>query len=347
MARIAYVDHSYHEQTRSTLFLPELLSARGHDVDIFWDEAWRAGPSVNWESVVAYDAIVMFQSYCRTHGRSFRSLHPNVVYIPMFDQFAFSQNAPRDLTSFWEPFRGSKLLNFSTSLHALAAGIGIASHVVRYYPEVPVERPPLDGLHGFFWLRREAELGWATVRRLIGTTRFDSFNVHVVGDPGFPPVEPPPPDDVRTHNITVSSWFERKADFEAVASRANIYFAPRLEEGIGQTFLEAMARGQCVIAADNATMNEYIVHGVNGLVFDPRNPAPLDFADIDHLGQEARRGVIAGRARGHAAEDELVVFILTPSAAYYGDDISAGEPAKASDAPRRIGPTAALRRLRR
>ena len=51
-------------------------------------------------------------------------------------------------------------------------------------------------------------------------------------------------------------------------SRANVYFAPRLEEGIGQTFLEAIRWGRCVVAADNRTINEYIIHGVNGLLYD-------------------------------------------------------------------------------
>ena len=46
MARIAYVDHSYHRTTGSTAFLPEMLTERGHRVDIFWDEAWIGGEPV-------------------------------------------------------------------------------------------------------------------------------------------------------------------------------------------------------------------------------------------------------------------------------------------------------------
>ena len=79
MARIAYIDHSYHQKTRSTTFLPEMLMRRGHRVDIFWDEAWIGGESILWGSVAEYDVVIMFQSYCPTDGRNFRSLHSNVV----------------------------------------------------------------------------------------------------------------------------------------------------------------------------------------------------------------------------------------------------------------------------
>jgi hypothetical protein len=323
-ARIAYVDHSYHRRTRSTLFLPDALIRRGHRVDIFWDEKWIGGESVLWETVADHDVVIMFQSYCPTDDRTFRSLHPNVVYVPMHDQFGFPSNSATNLSAFWEPFQGSKVLSFSASVHMLATGFGIVTHQAQYHPEVPPapERPP-DGLHGFFWLRRQAELGWNMVRALVGSTRFDSFHVHVVGDPGFPDPQAPPPEDVDAYRITVSAWFDRRSELDDILRRVNVYFAPRLAEGIGQSFLEAMSRGQCVVAPDGPTMNEYIVHGVNGLLYDPRVPAPLDFSEVAHLGQEARRGMTAGRRRWEEAEELLVDFILTPSSTFYDRAVQA------------------------
>lgn len=320
MARIAYVDHSYHQTTRSTMFLPDMLAARGHEVDIFWDEAWIGGHPIQWERVAGHDVVVMFQSYCPNEGRNFRSMHPNVVYVPMFDQFGLSSKSINDLSGFWKPFQGSKVLSFSTAVHTLATGFGIVSHLARYFPKIEPEKDrSRDGLHGFFWLRREEELGWDVVRALIGPTRFDSFHLHVVGDPGFPPVRLPRREDLHAHNITTSTWFEQRAEFDEVASRATVYFAPRRAEGIGQTFLEAMGRGQCVVAADNPTMNEYIVHGVNGLLFEPRSPRPLDFSDTERLGREAHRGAVAGRARWEEIEETVAEFILTPSEVLYRD----------------------------
>ncbi len=158
---------------------------------------------------------------------------------------------------------------------------------------------------------------WKTIRQLIGGVRFDSFHIHLATDPGTPAPQLPSDEDIERHHITTSTWFEHKADLHAVMERANVYFAPRVEEGIGQSFLEAMGRGQCVVAPNQGTMNEYILPGLNGLLFDIHNPKPLDFSELARLGQRARESTIAGRAAWESAEEELVRFILTPSEALY------------------------------
>lgn len=58
-------------------------------------------------------------------------------------------------------------------------------------------------------------------------------------------------------------------DYEQVMEESNVMIAPRVVEGVGLTFLEAMARGCAVIAYDGATMNEYIRHGENGILLRP------------------------------------------------------------------------------
>ncbi|VWX60513.1 conserved hypothetical protein [Burkholderiales bacterium 8X] len=324
MARIAYVDHSFHRTTRSNEFLPEVLRRHGHVVDNFWDEAWSGGAPVDWRQVAHYDVVMMFQSFCRPEAPYFRLGHPNVVYIPMLDQFGLWMGPMSNLAAFFEVFQGSKVLSFSNALHCLVTGLGISSHFARYYPagaalpgiaDMPAQRQ--DGLHGFFWLRRELQLPWRLVRRLIENTRFESFHLHLATDPGTPPPELPSAEDIARFNITTSTWFEDKADFDAVLARANVYFAPRPGEGIGQSFLEAMIRGQCVVAPDQGTMNEYILPGVNGLLYDLDHPRPLDFSSAIRMGTQARLGALAGRTRWEQAEDELVRFILTPSADLY------------------------------
>jgi hypothetical protein len=318
VARIAYLDHSFHRTTRSNEFLPQLLERGGHAIDRFWDDTWRGGASVAWRDVASHDVVIMFQSFCLPDAPYFRSAHPNVIYIPMLDQFGLWQGPVHNLTAFWEPFQGSKVLNFSNALHLLTSGFGIASHFARYYqPAGAAPSAPASGLHGFFWLRREQQLPWAIVRRLIEGTTFDSFHIHLATDPGTPPAQLPSADDIARYRITTSTWFENRAEFEALMARANVYFAPRAEEGIGQSFLEAMGRGQCVVAPNHGTMNEYILPGVNGLLYDVGHPRPLDFSRAAELGARARAGTLAGRALWEQGENELLHFILTPSAELY------------------------------
>jgi len=318
MARIAYIDHSYHKKTLSTAFIPEILQKRGHQVDWFWDDAWQGGSAVAWDTVKCYDVIVMFQSVSQPPDRYFRLAHPNVVYIPMLDQFGFWLGARFNLASFWEPFQGSKVLNFSKSLHYVALSNGLISHTAQFF-QPPSKKHNVSGLHGFFWLRRENQIPWKTISKLIGETKFDSFHVHIAPDPGTPAPTPPSDIDVARHNISTSTWFENKDELIDVIEKANVYFAPRPGEGIGQSFLEAMARGQCVVSPDQGTMNEYVTHGINGLLYDHTQPEPLDFSQSSLLGQAAYQSVVTGYRAWRNAEDEIEDFILMSSEdAYLG-----------------------------
>lgn len=320
MARIAYVDHSFHRKTLSTDFLPTILRRHGHVVDHFWDDSWNNGAPVPWKDVQGYDVVIMFQAFCHIEHKYYRQLHPNVIFIPMLDQFGIWQGPLFNLTSFWEPFQGSKVLNFSNSLHGMVTGFGIRSHCVRYYqPSTGTPPESRSGLHGFFWLRREDQIPWDTVRKLVSNTHFDSLHIHLASDPGSPNPKLPSAIDIERHNITTSTWFKDKSDFISVLGRANVFFAARMEEGIGQSFLEALARGQCVVAPNQGTMNEYIIPGVNGLLYDSHNPQPLDFSNARELGQRAREGALFGRALWEQGEQDLVNFIITPSESQYNN----------------------------
>ena len=318
MATVAYIDHSFHKKTLSTGFLPEMLRRHGHSVDYFWDESWTGGSPVSWSSVESYDVVIMFQAYCPILEQQYRQLHPNVIFIPMLDQFGLWQGPLFNLSRFWEPFQGSKIISFSSAVHAIAIGSGVASHQCRYYQEVSEkDLSRTDGLHGFFWLRREDQISWKIIRTLISESNFDSFHIHLATDPGSPQPELPSEEDIRSFNITTSTWFKDKSDLYDVLERANVFFCPRMEEGIGQSFLEALSRGQCVVAPNHGTMNEYILHGINGLLFDSSDPAPLCFDRVKIMGHAARESVAIGRRQWQEAEERLIKYIFTPSEVFY------------------------------
>jgi glycosyltransferase involved in cell wall biosynthesis len=316
--RIAFVDHSFHSKTLSTDFLPEILRRHGCIVDYFWDGAWNNEASVQWQAVQDYDVVIMFQAFCPIEGQYYRHIHSNVVFIPMLDQFGIWQGPLFNLTSYWEPFQGSKILSFSNAIHCMLMGFGIKSFFARYYPQIPADDVvPGNGLHGFFWLRREEQIPWSTIKKLIGDTKFDSLHIHLAHDPGTPEPIMPTEEDIERHNITFSTWFENKADFNNIVNRANIFFAARMEEGIGQSFLEAMARGQCVVAPNEGTMNEYIIPGVNGLLYNPKEPQHIDFSHVNKIGLQAKEGAAYGRALWEISEKDIVEFILSPSETQY------------------------------
>lgn len=318
MATIAYVDHSFHMKTVSTKFITDLLISKGHKIDFFWDEAWQGGESIRISEVLAYDAVIMFQSFCNLEGNTFyRDLHPNVTYIPMLDQFGVWKGPLFNFANFIKPFQGCKIISFSSVIHGMAIGAGIRSKPVRFYPKPAQTFQEKKGRHGFLWIRRENEVSWQVVKKLIKGTRFDSFHLHVARDPDSLEAILPTQKEMEEYNITFSNWFEKKSDFERVLEKVNIYFAPRMEEGIGQSFLEAFTRGQCVVAPNNGTMNEYIVNGFNGLLYDWENLQPLDFSDANVMGGRTYDACNSGHEKWMESSDDLVDFIFMPNQVAY------------------------------
>lgn len=316
--KIAYIDHSYHAKTGSNVFLVDLLRSRGHTVTLFWDESWRGGDAISFDAVNEYDVIIMFQSQCFTRSSCYSKLHKNVVYIPMLDQFPLYNTQPYDLHYVLKKFRRCKVVSFSVGLHCAMMAHGLKSFPVKYYPTpVKLDCAQRNGLRAFFWIRREDMISWPMIRCLMGDTVFENVHLHIAPDPSSPPITLPSDEEKEKYNITTSNWFETKEDFLCVMQQANVFFASRMMEGIGQSFLEAMGRGQCVVAPDCGTMNEYIVHGVNGLLYNPNDIAALDFSNISVLGRNAHASVRAGHLRWEESKNKLINFILTQNSEFY------------------------------
>jgi hypothetical protein len=64
-------------------------------------------------------------------------------------------------------------------------------------------------------------------------------------------------------------------------------------------------------------MNEYILHGINGLLFDPLAPKPLSFDRVKQLGNFARSSASIGHHEWLENRSRLIEYILTPSENLY------------------------------
>lgn len=306
--RVAYLGLAYHRRTGSTRFLLDLLE-RHAQVDAFFAEAdiadvRRACAGFREE---AYDAIVILQlneAFALLSGR-----HPNVTFAPMHDAMwrggAFT----------WKPsFAAAKILCFSWALRAEVMRRAPVHAHIQYAPD-PTAHPPVTDfatLRGFLWYRRR-DIPPATAFALTAGAGFDRLTIHDAPDPGH---EAPFPADAPPHvgRLHRTAWSVDGAAFRQALAEANVFFAPRPLEGIGMSFLEAMARGLCVVAPDAPTMNEYISHGRNGLLYAPAAPAPRDFARAREIGARAREDIARGHARWTAALPALMDFLTTPTA---------------------------------
>jgi len=306
--RLAFIDHSFHQKTTATFFLMDML--REHcEVEIFWDESWLNGPRVDIGKLgqMGFDTIILFQLIDKYTPVELKNCGcRNIVLIPMYDH---SGGWP---DSFWLQYRDYKILNFSRSLHRKLETLGLKTKYFQYFlpPDLPMpEHRGPEALHGFFWQRTD-QISWDQIHTLISGTDFESFHLHLAVDPpGYRKVVPSA-EDMKKYDIVISEWSDSREEYLKILSASNVFFAPRLYEGIGMSFIEAMAQGKFIVAPDYPTMNEYVVDGVNGLLYDPNNISPLTFPSAIDFEVSVRTRAGDGYEKWISQKAELTDFIL-------------------------------------
>ena len=283
------------------------LLATGFDVDLFWDESWNGGPPVNFGKIAEgrYDAIVLFQTMYPAYVIDMLGCD-NIVFIPMYD------NVHNLEDSFWFQYQGkARFISFSRTLNERLSRLGLESKYVQYFmePQKAAGMPDFTCLRGFFW-QRQHDITWRNVRRLIKKAEFSRFHLHGAVDPNFDFYHPSK-SDVRKYNIQTLHGF-RTTGISRSFERLQLFFASRRYEGIGMSFVEAMTLGQCVVAPDSPTMNEYIINGETGLLYDNNKIRPLDFRNAGKIGRNSREYCAEGFRRWTNQKGELLEYIYPP-----------------------------------
>ena len=307
--RIAMVGHSYHLVTRSSQFFADLLRNLG-EVVAFWDDAWTGSISdwLNTFDPSSFNCIVVWQWSQLLHDiPDLLAKHGNVIVVPMYDDVVNSSPDiwPRIYSLF-------KIICFSSTLYDDVARYSSKARYFKYFPNPASFTPIVHGseLSAFFW-RRTNQITESTLANLCSCTTFDTFTIHFAPDPCIRSTCSRPALSLSTREFNCSSWFENKADYLRTVARHRVYFAPRLNEGIGMAFLEAMAMGLCVVAPNTPTHNEYIVDRNNGLLYDSER-SKLDFTSLATIGINARATIEMGYQQWISSQDELLSFVSSP-----------------------------------
>jgi glycosyltransferase involved in cell wall biosynthesis len=304
---LAYIDHSYHRKTNSNAFLLDALRQR-YEVSIVWDESWLpSGPRLSVEHINALqpDVVLFFQTLL--NAKDLRKIHCELLFhVPMHDHVVGNPKFG------WNKFKasGMRSINFCQATHRFFCALGYDSTVVQYWPEAQLSNiAKVEGLRLFFWPRRR-EIGWSVVKALLGEARPDQIVLRTSPDPGESP-DMPSEDEIRDYKIKVVSGWLEKADYVELLTSCNVFVAPRLYEGIGQAFLEAMSLGLAVIAPDQPTMNEYIHDGVNGYLYSAAAPKAVNFANLTAVRQRSLQSVAEGHAAWHEHESTILNYLAS------------------------------------
>ena len=274
LEKAIFIGHSYHQKTKSSDFFINILSKK-FCLEHYWDASWKSGKKYDVKKIKASEIeVVIFWQVLPAIWELNLISNKKIVVIPMYDACVNVQDL------YWIQLRKfqCKFINFSNVLHQKVSRLGFQSIYLKYFPKVEKKsgysKSIRDGYNLFFWERTE-NITWKDVKILISKLNINKIYYHKEADPGQKIILPDKI-DVDKYGIQFSNWFENKEDYQNIIRNCDFYIAPRIYEGIGLSFLEAMSLGALVIAADKPTMNEYIENNVNGILFriDGITPIP-------------------------------------------------------------------------
>lgn len=286
--KLLLISHAFHQRTKSNEFLIDLF---GDDYELTcrYLDPTSPDPDASLADVRMedYELIVCSQVEPPQSVLGRRSKAP-LIFVPMYD-FSESWEIER-----WFPFRKARIISFSRALAGRLERWGFDVKSAQYFPEPSTTANWGKPEKAFFWNRIEA-INLRMASTLLDSSPVTSIHVHRSMDPGQ--VYMPPDNTIKGRfSITETEWFETREELREVLEDCSVYIAPRRLEGVGLSFLEAMAMGRCVVAPDRPTMNEYIRDGETGILYDPDDPRPILLGDLRGMQQRALASIQAGRA---------------------------------------------------
>lgn len=301
---ILFVDHSFHTKTQSSAFFVDALK-KSFAVEMLYLDPLKGLDEASLKKAERYDYVLLWQMDFL--APVFLMLGKPVITIPMYDGSGYQPAAH------WLAQINALQVNFSLRLHAIVSALGTRSFLVRYYKE-PVEPDAIanfdDGIKAFLWQRRpEQGINLSAVEALLGE-QLSSVHIHDAPDDPLVSEGRGIPQSLENYDLTTSTWFSTGEDYFVELEKCNTFICPRHAEGIGMAMLEAMARGMLILAADEATHNEYIANWVNGILFNPSHPTPAQVGDrAAVIGMQAWLSSKIGYERWLSEADEIPNFI--------------------------------------
>ena len=248
---ILFLDHASHKKTRSADFFIDILR-KAFTVDIlYYEKTYQF--SIPGEKKQWADVIILWEFLYNRRDLGIPGKH--CIFVPMYDN---------EWGSKWQWKRiaqsGMPVISFCDAITTHAKKLGVTNILdVRYFPN-PADLPQEHGEPKRVFLWERGEVSRNTAERILPVT--DGYTFEIKGANEFIP----------------------KEEYLRRLSGSEIVIAPRMKEGIGMAFLEAMAMGKCVVAHNDATMNEYIQDGKTGILRDFRKPIkPITAEEIKNV----------------------------------------------------------------
>lgn len=250
--KLVYIDHSFHQKTKSSDFLKNILRENFEIVDL-WDESWKGEKPLTAEYINSqnFEFVLFFQSLLSI--KELKKIKAKIIWVPMYDGVVSLGKY------FWMELSTVKIkiLSFSKTISEITKKNKIETMTAQYFFDPNYFRKVADYSQKkvFFWQR--TKFCFDDVKRIIGNQEIDQFILKLDPDPGYEAVFPSK-EDIEKYKIRIVQGTLSKEEYLSLLAESNIFISPRKYEGIGMSFIEAMTMGMATMAYDKPTMNEYI-----------------------------------------------------------------------------------------
>lgn len=273
---IRIFDHSYHIKTKSQKFIFDEFSDFSK-LFIYGDSTSQKFNKSIYSFLDSHHyPTVYWQQYFHDHAELIddQNITPSPIVFPMFDasNHKLIDTFPVNATYFV----------FSKTLHERLVSANRKSFYLRYFPDLSfitsedIEnslqmtkvREASRDLRVFFW-RRTPEIDIVQLAKILKSIGCSKLILKDYPDPSVKQLNDHVLQKARDiMDIELDDWHETWEKSTRALLQYDIYIAPRVCEGIGMSFLEAMSLSLCTIAFDAPTMSEYIEDGFNGILFN-------------------------------------------------------------------------------
>ena len=277
---ILLIDHAWRRKSHSFDFLRETLEGGGHDVDVFYYERhWHCDIPDN---LLAKADVLVFLEFLPFR---FRLGVPGkiCVFVPMYDNEWGSKWLWRRIAMARIP-----VISFCGRVTSHAAKCGVRKLLDVRYACNPADFPNAAGNPriAIFWDR--GQIPPSVLESIFPAGALDRIIVVRKGEEAHS-AEAIPTEINGISVESVESSFLPREEYLRRVREPGVFIAPRWKEGIGLPLIENLAMGKCVIAHDDATMNEYLENGRNGIVMDMHRPRLVSAEEIAHVREGAAK----------------------------------------------------------
>lgn len=273
MKKLLFIGHEFHKKTKSSDFLQKLLAGK-YEVETFYIDPYKISET-DFTKITGktFELLILLQVMPSLEELRKYISFKQCAFFPMYDNTK-TLNSP-----LWNEYKNCNIINFSKAFHKTCQDGGLSSYYIQYFPKPAEIIDEGDEKSIFFWQRSD-KITTRTLEKVIDTKGIETVYLHKSIDPKNKFI---PPSKNLERKVVYSSWFDTKEEMQKYIQKSALYFAPRRYEGIGMSFLEAMASGRCVIAPDYPTMNEYIKNGETGFLYNYKKPELLTILNVREI----------------------------------------------------------------